>query len=562
MAAAQADMNHAIESVLSELPGISSLKNEQSEALKFFLGGKDVLALLPTGFGKSLIYQLAPLVSRKLGRQNPILIVVSPLNALIEDQIREAARIGVTAAQLGDDDKRAGIMEGKFQLVFGSPERFVCPMWRDMLASPTYQENLVGIVVDEVHVAYKWGQSKEPGKEAFRDAFSRLGELRSLTKEGTPILALTASAELQSTHNVVRILHMQKAHVVKASPNRLNIRLSIVRLPNESFACLQWIVKEIRSKGLDMDHIIIYSPSIRLAGILYKQLQSELGDDAWVGEKCMANLLIGMYHHPTLQKHKDKVVNSFLGNGSCRVVVATTALGMGLNFRTISKIVLFGPPSDMEDVLQMVGRAGRDGGQAHAVLYYYRYQLIKADKSVVKFIKDDEGEKCIRKRLYSNFEEYPVSVQPGHDCCSSCHKTCTCSAPDPCSVHFPPHEAFENVITIPGRTREVDEDQRALIRKVLEDFKESLSQNVPLLTTDVECTGFSDELIDSVVEHCEYIFTLTYVMDNTKIPVFNREHAKEVLRIISEVFEDIEDIEEQLGDFWHSVWRSRTRRTI
>eukprot|EP00058_Branchiostoma_floridae_P008797 XP_002594285.1 hypothetical protein BRAFLDRAFT_65141 [Branchiostoma floridae] len=203
MAGPQADVNDAIASVLGELPGISSLKNEQTEVLKAFLDGKDVLALLPTGFGKSLIYQIAPLVSRKLGRQNPIVVVVSPLTALIEDQIREATRIGVTATHLGDDNQRAGIINGEFQLVFGSPERFICQeQWRDMLSSTVYEENLLAVVVDEVHVTYKWGLTKDPQKQAFREAFSRLGELRSLTKEGTPILALTASAELQSTKKV------------------------------------------------------------------------------------------------------------------------------------------------------------------------------------------------------------------------------------------------------------------------------------------------------------------------------------------------------------------------
>lgn len=157
MAAAHGNLGQAIKTVLVELPGINSLKKEQAEALETFLDGKDVIALLPTGFGKSLIYQLAPLVSKKLGRQKPVVVVVSPLTALIEDQIREATRLGLKAAHLGDDKHHAGILEGEYELVFGSPERFVCEeMWREMLSSSTYNDNLIGIVVDEVHVTYKW----------------------------------------------------------------------------------------------------------------------------------------------------------------------------------------------------------------------------------------------------------------------------------------------------------------------------------------------------------------------------------------------------------------------
>ena len=147
----------AIEQVLSELQSISSLKEEQNTALEAFLRGKDVFALLPTGFGKSLIYQLAPLVVKKMGKvKNPIIVVVSPLVALMEDQIREAGKLGVSAMQLGGIND-TDILHGRIQLVFGSPESWLLnEKWRDMLSSKVYREDLVGIVVDEVHVTYKW----------------------------------------------------------------------------------------------------------------------------------------------------------------------------------------------------------------------------------------------------------------------------------------------------------------------------------------------------------------------------------------------------------------------
>ncbi|KAI8484803.1 hypothetical protein Bbelb_374000 [Branchiostoma belcheri] len=146
----EVDVDLAITSVLDDLDGISSLKNEQKDALNNFVRGKDVLGVLPTGFGKSLIYQLAPLVWKKLGRANPIVAVVTPLIALMEDQIREASKLGVSATQLGEDDE--GVVEGKYMLVFGGPERWVLQeKWREVLSSATYRENLVGLVVDEVH---------------------------------------------------------------------------------------------------------------------------------------------------------------------------------------------------------------------------------------------------------------------------------------------------------------------------------------------------------------------------------------------------------------------------
>ena len=122
-----------------------------------FLSGKDVLAVLPTGFGKSLIYQLAPLVTKKLDPDSKtIFIVVSPLVALMEDQLKEATKLGVAAAQLGVQSI-TDIEQGSYQLVFGSPEAWLLNQkWLKMLQSPVYRDHVKGIVVDEVHVAYKW----------------------------------------------------------------------------------------------------------------------------------------------------------------------------------------------------------------------------------------------------------------------------------------------------------------------------------------------------------------------------------------------------------------------
>ena len=150
-------LKSALSEVLSEIKGISELKKEQEYALLEFLYGKDVLAVLPTGYGKSLIYQLAPLVTKKLSpTRNPLFIVISPLNALMEDQIWEASMLGITAMKIGEHPDR-DIMEGRCHLVFGSPEAWLLnDKWTTMLANDVYRENLMGIVVDEVHMTYQW----------------------------------------------------------------------------------------------------------------------------------------------------------------------------------------------------------------------------------------------------------------------------------------------------------------------------------------------------------------------------------------------------------------------
>ncbi|XP_078683361.1 ATP-dependent DNA helicase RecQ-like [Branchiostoma floridae x Branchiostoma belcheri] len=442
-APSESEVDLAIASVLAELGSISSLQPEQLEALKAFVSGKDVFAFLPAGFGKDLVYQIAPMVFEKLGRVNPIVIVVTPQVALIkedqntedlhlqpvdlmENQIREATAIGVKAAQLGGSDDE-GIAQGEFQLVLGGPERWVLEdEWREMLSSATYQENLAGVVVDEAHLAYKWSQqSKYQSK--LRKAFYGLGELRSLVKEGTPILALTESADLKSVQKVRMVLDMEDAHVVRASPNRRNVRLGLVPFPPDKMVSLGWIIDEIRDKGLDMKCIIIYCRHMKAVVKVFKHLRFELGADAWVGEKVFNNMLIGIYFSATQDKYKDRIRKSLVGEGSCRVVVATGALDKGIDFRNVGKVVMYGPPEDMENILQMVSRAGRDGKKADAVLYYKDEQLAKVDKAVKAFVEAKSGETCIRKRLLCHFEDSPVSVEPDHNCCTSCHRACKCA---------------------------------------------------------------------------------------------------------------------------------------
>lgn len=149
MAAAEAKQSfgEALDSVLNSLERNFALKNEQRLALESFVSGKeDVLALLPTGFGKSLIYQLAPLVTKVMGvSETPVVAVVSPLIALVEDQIKDAVDLGISATQLGQDDETAIERWCRYKILFGSPEAWLSAKWEDMLATDVYKTNLIGV---------------------------------------------------------------------------------------------------------------------------------------------------------------------------------------------------------------------------------------------------------------------------------------------------------------------------------------------------------------------------------------------------------------------------------
>ena len=188
---------------------------------------------------------------------------------------------------------------------------------------------------------------------------------------GTPILALTASADIKSRSRVSRLLHMDNAVSIIASPNKTNIRLGLCKVPSHHMNCLDWIVQHAKDKGSMMQPILIYCQSLKSVGRVFSYLKAELQGHAWVGcdPDCRSeNLLIGIFHSKTLPHNKERVLASMRGEGNCRIVVATTALGMGLDFPHVSHVVMYGALGDLEAILQQASRAGRQSQPSHVIL--------------------------------------------------------------------------------------------------------------------------------------------------------------------------------------------------
>lgn len=362
---------------------------------------------------------------------------------------------------------------------------------------------------------------------------------------GTPFLALTASADMRSRHRVTRILHMDKPVNITASPNKTNIRLGVCQVPRNNMSCLDWIVEEVKDKGTSMQPILIYCPTMKTVGKVFGYLKAELQGQAWVDgdpEHKIDNLLIGIFHSKTLPQNKDRVLSSLKGEGNCRVVVATTALGMGLNFPNVSHVVMFGAPGDLEAVVQQVGRAGRNGQQAHAIIYNTG-QYFKVDKDVKELLSVFK-KTYIRKFLYAHFETEPSHVEPGHQCCTFCHTVCSCTS----GICTEPTPNYEQITDQPVSviSRQVDEKNRSFIADFLNDYRSSLiKSSTYLYTSHAACTGFSTELVDSVLANCEHIFDLSYIINN--LPVFQLDHAKSILYIIADVFGDV-DVQSDLDE--------------
>ncbi|XP_073238122.1 ATP-dependent DNA helicase RecQ-like [Porites lutea] len=203
----EGDLQQALEESLSSFP-VRQLKAEQRFIIEKIVGRRDVFGQLPTGYGKSLTFQLLPGVLKSLNAKGydfpstPLVVVISPLMSIVEDQVKYLRSIGIQAAYIGE--------KGAFSLLFGSPESLTGDKkFREMFSKEFYQKNTVAVVCDEVHTAVHWGESTD-NKDPFRKWCGRVGEIRSLLPQGVPLLALTATTTAATRKRIKNLLSFKQ----------------------------------------------------------------------------------------------------------------------------------------------------------------------------------------------------------------------------------------------------------------------------------------------------------------------------------------------------------------
>ena len=235
---------HHIQSVAATL-GIKNLKPEQEQAIRKFVEGTDVFVALLTGYRKSLCYIALPLVFDRLRgvHSQSIVLVVSPLIALMKDQIAHCTSWGLKAGFIGSDtsdSRKKAILEGKCQIVYICPESlFTGQRWTEMLREEPYLSNLVGFVVDEAHCQEVVSSDTRSGQsiihkfctlcrgETFRTEFSHLGEIRSVLLSNVHVMALTATAMTSLHQSVTQTLAMQNTLLIEVSPDKANMKYNV-----------------------------------------------------------------------------------------------------------------------------------------------------------------------------------------------------------------------------------------------------------------------------------------------------------------------------------------------
>lgn len=323
--------------------GWPAFRAGQRPVVESVLAGRDALAVLPTGGGKSLCYQLPALV------RGGLVVVISPLVALMEDQVLQLQRRGIAAACLhaGLDPKRrqqalSRLRDESLRLLYLAPERLQGEATRQMLESHAAEGRLVALAVDEAHCISAWGHD-------FRPDYRRLGLIRRLCP-GVPMLALSATAAPRVRADIIRLLDLRSPLVQVSSARRNNLIYTMRRRPRDP-----------------MPEVLEALKASRGASLIYARTRRSV--ERWSERLQEADIPATPYHAGLDPADRQLALTRFLEQER-PVLVATVAFGMGVDRSDVGLVLHLDLPATPEGYLQESGRAGRDGLPASCLVLF------------------------------------------------------------------------------------------------------------------------------------------------------------------------------------------------
>ncbi len=388
--------------VLKDVFGHDGFRPGQQEIVSAVLSRRDCIGVMPTGAGKSLTYQIP---ARILGGTT---LVVSPLIALMKDQVDAMARVGLRAAFLNSTlsaeerrDRVRALRRGEIELLYAAPEGLEASVGGALEGT-----RLALIAVDEAHCISHWGHD-------FRPAYRNLAGLKE--RYGAPVLALTATATPEVTRDIVGQLGMRDPLVVRGSFFRPNLHLHAVK-KGEGLGARETIVRLVRARRGE-------------SGIVYALSRKSVEDTAELLRS--HGVRAGAYHAGLEPEVRTRVQDAFQ-EGALDVVVATVAFGMGIDKPDIRFVLHRDLPRSIESYYQEIGRAGRDGAPSDCVLLYswadvmsWERLLGDADPEIAAAQKRQaravyrlaEADGCRHERLVGHFGE---RIDPCREACDRC----------------------------------------------------------------------------------------------------------------------------------------------
>ncbi len=367
----------AARGVLAERFGHPRFRVHQLKVLGPLLSGRNVLAVLPTGAGKSLCYQVPALLAGGLT------LVVSPLISLMQDQVGALRRRGIAAAylnsQLDAGARRSverAVLGGQVALLYCAPERLASLV--RLLAGAAVPVSL--LAVDEAHCIVEWGHD-------FRPVYRRLGAFRAALGR-PPTIALTGSATPAARADILHVLRIPDAEVVVTSFDRPNLAFAVerVRGDRERFRRVRALTRDVGGA------VVVYTPTRRLTELVTRAL-------------LRAGVRAAPYHAGLTAAIRGRVLRAFLGD-RVGTIVATSAFGMGIDKPDVRRVVHWGPPRTLGAYYQEAGRAGRDGAPAECRILWRRADLTWGGGEIAPAMRAYvEGGRCRRRMLLEYFGE-------------------------------------------------------------------------------------------------------------------------------------------------------------
>uniref|UniRef100_A0A8I5NTT3 Bifunctional 3'-5' exonuclease/ATP-dependent helicase WRN n=1 Tax=Papio anubis TaxID=9555 RepID=A0A8I5NTT3_PAPAN len=396
--------------------GHSSFKPVQWKVIHSVLEERrDNVAVMATGYGKSLCFQYPPVYVGKIG------LVISPLISLMEDQVLQLKMSNIPTCFLGSaqsENVLTDIKLGKYRIVYITPE--YCSGNMGLLQQLEANIGITLIAVDEAHCISEWGHD-------FRNSFRKLGSLKTALPM-VPIVALTATATSSIREDIVRCLNLRNPQIICTGFDRPNLYLEVRRKTGNILQDLHpFLVKTTSSHWEFEGPTIIYCPSRKMT----EQVTAELRK---------LNLSCETYHAGMSFSRRKDVHHRFVRD-EIQCVIATIAFGMGINKADIRQVIHYGAPKEMESYYQEIGRAGRDGLQSSCHILWApadinlnrhllteirneKFRLYKL-KMMAKMEKYLHSSRCRRQIILSHFEDKQVQkaslgITGTEKCCDNC----------------------------------------------------------------------------------------------------------------------------------------------
>lgn len=361
-----------------------TFKPLQEKIIDSVLEGNDTFALLPTGGGKSICFQIPALL------KEGICIVISPLIALMQDQVQHLQKKGIKAIALTSGIKYTELdtlldncIYGNYKFLYLSPER----LQQDIVQERLKQMNINLIAVDEAHCISQWGND-------FRPSYKKIEILRTI-HPAVPIIALTASATVEVVDDIITSLDLFQPKVFKQSFFRAN---------------LGYRIEHVLDKNYKLNQILKKYPGTSIVYVRNRKSAIEISNFL------NANEISSTYYHGGVDAaEKTKRFNQWM-NEEIRVMVATNAFGMGIDKSNVQTVVHYTVPESIENYFQEAGRAGRDGSLALAFLLKNKNDTHRLHNQFIKILPDVNTVKLVYRKLCSYFRiPYGEGEQTVHD---------------------------------------------------------------------------------------------------------------------------------------------------